>query len=208
MSVVALAKVLHQGAAQLNLEITPEQEEKLLAYVALLAKWNKAYNLTAIRDPREMMIRHVLDSLTVLPWLAEEDTLDVGTGGGVPGIILAIMRPTQAFTLLDSNGKKTRFVRQAALELGLGNVTVVQSRVEAYQQKTPQVIARAFASLPDMLALLGHLLASPGRLLAMKAAQVEEEIAQAPEGWCFEVVPLAVPMLNEQRELVLVQPAK
>lgn len=204
---MALAQLLRQGVTQLHLEINAEQEKKLLAYVALLAKWNKAYNLTAIREPRDMMVRHVFDSLTVLPWLAAEATLDVGTGAGVPGVVLAIMRPSQAFTLLDSNGKKTRFVRQAALELGLSNVTVVQSRVEAYQQASPQVIARAFASLPDMLALLGHLIPPQGRLLAMKAAQAEEEIARAPQGWRLEAHPLSVPTLNEQRELVIVQPA-
>ncbi|HLR16992.1 MAG TPA: 16S rRNA (guanine(527)-N(7))-methyltransferase RsmG [Alcanivoracaceae bacterium] len=202
-----LADLLRRGAAQLEIALTAEQEEKLLAYVALLHKWNKAYNLTAIREPRDMVVRHLLDSLAVLPWLSEAETLDVGTGAGVPGIVLAVMRTEQNFVLLDSNGKKTRFVRQAALALGLQNVTVVQSRVEAYEQAVPQVIARAFASLPDMLALLGHLVLEEGCLLAMKAAQAEDEIAQAPSGWQFETKALQVPFLNEQRELVIVQTA-
>src|SRR5699024_5089972 len=128
---VALAQLLRQGVTQLHLEINAEQEEKLLAYVALLAKWNKAYNLTAIREPRDMMVRHVVDSLTVLTWLAAEAALDVGTGAVWPGIVLAILRPSQSFPLLYSNGKKPHFVRQAALELVLSNFTVVQSRLEA-----------------------------------------------------------------------------
>lgn len=191
----------------MDMAATNDQQRKLLDYVALLEKWNKAYNLTAVRQPAAMVTKHLLDSLTVLPWLSTEDTLDVGTGAGVPGIILAIMRPDQAFTLLDSNGKKTRFVRQAALELGLQNVTVVQSRIESYAEPKPQIIARAFASLPDMLALMSHLLVDGGRLLAMKAARAEQEITQAPAGWSFETVELHVPGLHEHRELVIAQSA-
>jgi len=127
-----LSDTLARGVEALGLSLSDDQQRQLLAYVDLLVKWNQAYNLTAIRDPAEMVTRHLLDSLAVLPYLADTDTLDVGTGAGIPGIILAVSRPQQAFTLLDSNGKKTRFVRQARRELGLDNVEVVHARVEQY----------------------------------------------------------------------------
>lgn len=203
-----LDDILQTGLRELGLKASKEQQQQMLDYVALLKKWNNAYNLTAIRDEKSMVRRHLLDSLSVLPWLGTETTLDVGTGAGLPGIVLAIMRPDQAFILLDSNGKKTRFVRQAVLELGLPNVEVVQSRVQDFHRQVPQITARAFASLPDMLAMMAHILPENGSLLAMKAAQAELEIAQAPEGWHFDTVELHVPGLNEHRELVIAHSAK
>lgn len=204
----ALQEILQAGLRELRINASQEQQQQLLDYVALLHKWNKAYNLTAIRDQENMVRRHLLDSLTVLPWLGTETTLDVGTGAGLPGVVLAIMRPDQQFILLDSNGKKTRFVRQAVLELRLPNVEVVQSRIQDFKQQVPQVTARAFASLPDMLAMLAHVLPETGRLLAMKAAQAEAEIEQAPTGWQFDTVQLHVPGVNEHRELVIAHSAE
>lgn len=207
MEQAALAQQLATGVAQMQVSLSQEQQAQLLAYVALLVKWNQAYNLTAIRDPQEMITRHLLDSLAVLPYLESQPTLDVGTGAGIPGIILAIARPEQAFTLLDSNGKKTRFVRQARRELGLDNVEVVHARVEQYRKTPPQIICRAFASLNDMLALMTPIMESTTRLLAMKAASTEQELATLPAQWQGSHHLLAVPGLDEARTLVVVNRA-
>lgn len=195
------AQRLASGIEQLGINVSDEQRRTMMAYVALLAKWNRAYNLTAVRDPAQMVTRHLLDSLTILPYLGAGSLLDVGTGAGIPGLIVAICRPDQAITLLDSNGKKTRFVKQAALELGLANVTVVQDRVEGYVGSFDQICCRAFAALPDVLALCGHLLAPQGRLLAMKAHLADEE--KLPHGWHQNPFELAVPGLNETRQLLV-----
>lgn len=203
----AVAQRLAAGVAALGVSLSDAQQQQLVDYVALLHKWNRAFNLTAVRDPQEMVTRHILDALAVLPWLGSGSTLDVGTGGGIPGIVLAIARPQQPFVLLDSNGKKTRFVRQAALELGLANVEVVQARVEQYRNGASQVISRAFASLVDMVSVTGHLLEDGGHLLAMKGALVEQEIAALPPQWQAEAVELSVPGLAEARYLVVLQPA-
>ncbi|KGD64080.1 methyltransferase GidB [Alcanivorax nanhaiticus] len=200
-----LASTLSRGIEALGLSLSDDQQRLLLNYVDLLVKWNQAYNLTAIRDPQEMVIRHLLDSLAVLPFVGEGDTLDVGTGAGIPGIILAVSRPQQSFTLLDSNGKKTRFVRQARRELGLENVEVVHGRVEQYRKAPSQIICRAFASLSDMLALMTPIMTDNTRLLAMKAASTEEELATLPPGWKGHHHSLQVPGLDEARTLVIVE---
>ncbi|MQX52193.1 16S rRNA (guanine(527)-N(7))-methyltransferase RsmG [Alcanivorax sediminis] len=205
-----LARTLSRGIDALGLSLSDDQQRLLLNYVELLVKWNQAYNLTAIRDPQEMVTRHLLDSLAVLPYLAdgeEGDTLDVGTGAGIPGIILAVSRPHQSFTLLDSNGKKTRFVRQARRELGLDNVEVVHGRVEQYRKAPSQIICRAFASLSDMLALMTPIMTDNTRLLAMKAASTEEELATLPAQWQGHHHTLTVPGLDEPRTLVVVNKA-
>lgn len=199
MGIQEEAELLAQGVQALGLQVSQTQQRQLLALVALLAKWNRAYNLTAVRDTREMVKRHLLDSLAILPQIGTEPLLDVGTGAGIPGLILAVCRPEQSFTLLDSNGKKVRFVKQAALELGLGRVEVVQHRVEQYRGSFPQICCRAFAALPDILASCQHLLAPGGKLLAMKAQEKETEAV--PAGWTRRVVELDVPLLNEQRQL-------
>jgi 16S rRNA (guanine527-N7)-methyltransferase len=177
--------------------------------VRLLAKWNSAYNLTAVRDPLEMVTRHLLDSLVVAPHLYGARVLDVGTGPGLPGIPLAVARPELAFTLLDANAKKTRFVVQAVGELVLKNVEVVQSRVENYRPSRifDTVVSRAFASIADMLAHARHLCAPGGRFLAMKGAYPEEELKALPDGYDYEVVPLAVPGLDAARHVVIVTSA-
>jgi 16S rRNA (guanine527-N7)-methyltransferase len=151
----------------------------LIGYLGLLERWNRTYNLTAVRDPLQMVPRHLLDSLSVLPWVSRGPVLDLGTGAGLPGIPLAIARPHLAFTLLDSNGKKTRFVRQAALELGLENVEVVQVRLEAYrpERKFATIVARALASLPSLYASAQALATADGRLLALKGPLAADELA-------------------------------
>lgn len=174
---------LAKGLREMGLDLSATQQESLLAYLALLQKWNQAFNLSGVRDPGEMLSRHLLDSLTLLPRLSGQRLLDVGTGPGIPGIPLAICRPDMAFDLLDSNGKKTRFVFQAALQLGLANVKVHQLRVEQFQPgSTPDmIVCRAFSSLRDLLELTRHL-AQPGhtRVLAMKGLYPEAELAELP----------------------------
>lgn len=199
---MSLQHQLATGVATLGCGLEPAQQDQLLAYIALLEKWNKAFNLTAVRDPAEMVTRHVLDSLAVLPFLSDQSTLDVGTGPGIPGIILAIARPDQHFTLLDSNGKKTRFVRQARRELGLDNVEVVHGRVEQYRTQPGQIICRAFASLTDMLSLMAPVIGPVTRVLAMKAATTEAEMATLTRQWRGICHVLNVPGLDEPRTLV------
>jgi 16S rRNA (guanine527-N7)-methyltransferase len=180
----------------------------LLAYLALLDRWNRTYNLTAIRDPRDMVAKHLLDSLAMQPYVRDVATLaDLGTGPGLPGIPLAIAVPSLQVTLVESNGKKARFLREAVRTLGLGNARVAESRAEAVDEPGAYaaITARALATLPDILAVGGHLLTPEGRLLAMKGARPEEEIAALPAGWRLEAVHvLAVPGLAAERHLVVV----
>lgn len=197
---------LESGLSALDLELPQAACDRLLAYLALLHKWNRAYNLTAVRDPLHMVAVHLLDSLAVLPHVRGPRVLDVGTGAGLPGIPLAVVRPDWALTLLDSNGKKTRFVTQAAIELGLNNLTVVHSRVEEYvsERGFDTVVSRAFASLGEMLGVTRHLLAPHGRLLAMKGAYPTAELAALPQGVALEAVErLAVPGVKAERHVVL-----
>ena len=178
----------------------------LLAYLALLARWNATYNLTAIRDPRDMVAKHLLDSLAMQPFVRGLRTLaDLGTGPGLPGIPLAIATPALQVTLVESNGKKARFLREAARQLGLGNVQVAESRIEAFRPGThfDAITARALATLPLILELGGHLPGPGGRLLAMKGVVPDEEIATLPAGWRLAAVhPLRVPGLDAERHLV------
>lgn len=178
----------------------------LLAYLALLARWNATYNLTAIRDPRDMVAKHLLDSLAMQPFVRGLRTLaDLGTGPGLPGIPLAIATPGLQVTLVESNGKKARFLREAVRQLGLGNVQVAESRIEAFQPGThfDAISARALATLPLILELGGHLPGPGGRLLAMKGVVPDEEIATLPAGWRLAAVhPLRVPGLDAERHLV------
>ncbi len=178
-----LARSLTEGSRQLGIDLNGRQHEQLLAYLAEFDKWNRAYNLSAVRDPQAMVSRHLLDSLSVLTFargLAPESLIDVGTGGGLPGIPLAIMMPDCRMTLLDSNGKKTRFLVHLQTLLGLDNVTVQNCRAEAYRPDTgyPAVISRAFASLADMTRYCEHLLAPEGVYLAMKGVYPNDEINQ------------------------------
>jgi 16S rRNA (guanine527-N7)-methyltransferase len=197
---------LERGIAALGLDAA--LAAPLLAYLALLDRWNKTYNLTAIRDPREMVGKHLLDSLAMRPFVREVATLaDLGTGAGLPGIPLAIALPSLQVTLVESNGKKARFLREAVRTLALGNARVAESRAEALAEPGAYaaITARALATLPDILAVGGHLLRPGGRLLAMKGARPDDEIAALPAGWRLEAVhPLAVPGLTAERHLVVV----
>jgi 16S rRNA (guanine527-N7)-methyltransferase len=174
---------LDQGLADMDPLIARALDQhgrdRLIGFLALLARWNRAYNLTAVRDPLEMVSRHLLDSLAVLPWVTAGPVLDAGTGAGLPGLPLAVARPDIGFTLLDGNGKKARFVRQAVLELGLSNVEVVHSRLQAYRPgpKFVTITARALASLSDLIANCQHLAAARSRLLALKGRLPELELA-------------------------------
>jgi 16S rRNA (guanine527-N7)-methyltransferase len=198
---------LHQGIIELGLELPAETEPKLLQYLQILGKWNQAYNLTAVRDPHDMVTRHLLDSLAVLPYLRGPHVLDIGTGPGLPGIPLAISRPDFSFTLLDANAKKTRFVTQAVGELGLKNVEVMQTRVENYrpEQKFDTLVTRAFSSIADMLTNARHLCAQDGQFLAMKGMYPEAELAAIPAEFAVrEVATLQVPGLEAARHLVII----
>ena len=175
----ALVARLDAGLAALGVAATGQQRRQLLGYIDLLARWNRAYNLTAVREPAEMIPRHLLDSLAVLPWVRCGPVLDVGTGAGLPGLPLAILRPELAFTLLDGNGKKIRFVRQAVLELGLRNVTPVQARIETYRPQVnfATITARAVAPLAALCAECAPLTAPGGVLLALKGRDPDAEVA-------------------------------
>jgi 16S rRNA (guanine527-N7)-methyltransferase len=200
---------LESGLAEMGLELGQPRQQTLLEYLALLMKWNSSYNLTAIRDPEEMVARQLLDSLSILPLVQGGRILDVGTGAGLPGIPLAICMPDADFTLLDSNGKKTRFVRQAKLELGLNNLEVEQMRVEqlAAAQGFDTITCRAFAALPKIVALTSGLLAPRGILLAMKGTVPEEEVAGLRRsGSEVEIVRLQVPRSGERHAIILRQP--
>ena len=198
--------LLRDGLAALGLEaeaLTPP----LLAYLALLVRWNATYNLTAIRDPREMVTKHLLDSLAMAPFVPDAPLADLGTGPGLPGIPLAITHPQLQVALVESNGKKARFLREAVRTLGLGNARVLESRAEAVAEPGgfDAITARALATLPDILAVGGHLLAPDGQLLAMKGTRPDEEIAALPAGWrLLSVEPLSVPGLGAARHLVRV----
>lgn len=191
------------------ISLPDRQKEQLLAYVEMLNKWNKAYNLTSVRDPQEMLVRHILDSIVVAPYLKGTRFIDVGTGPGLPGIPLAIVMPQAHFTLLDSLGKRVRFLKQVQHELKLENITPVQSRVEAFPAEPPfdGVISRAFASLSDMVNWCHHLPAGEGRFYALKGLRPDDEIASLSAGFSVdEIVPLRVPSLEGERHLVTIKP--
>ncbi|MAY15742.1 MAG: 16S rRNA (guanine(527)-N(7))-methyltransferase RsmG [Oceanospirillaceae bacterium] len=206
----SLTRQLAYGAEQMQIALTAEQLSALRAYLDLLQKWNKAYNLTAIREPERMVALHLLDSLAVHPFVQEADNIaDVGTGPGLPGIVLAIMNPHKTFSLLDSNGKKTRFLFQARTALGLDNVTIVNDRVEAYHPPRPfdMIVSRAFASLADMTHWCQHLRAEQGCFLAMKGQYPQDEIAAIADK--FRVVAsdaISVPGVEGERHLLRLLP--
>jgi 16S rRNA (guanine527-N7)-methyltransferase len=214
----ALSQMLKEGARALSVELSERQHEQLLDYVALLAKWNAVYNLTAIRDPRQMLIQHILDSLSILPHLPSRENaavLDVGSGGGLPGIVLAIVRPDWQVTLNDIVHKKSAFQSQAKAELGLANLSVVTGRVESLRpgvevpKKFDLIVSRAFAELSDFVTLARHLVADGGAIWAMKGVRPEGEIERLPEGAkAIQTIRLTVPMLDAERHLteVTVEP--
>lgn len=199
-----LLSKLNQLLAKTDIDLTEKQKQQLVDYVGLLVKWNKAYNLTSVRDPQQMLIRHIMDSIVVNGQLNGQRFIDVGTGPGLPGVPLAIVRPDSHFVLLDSLGKRVRFLKQVQHELGLTNIEPVQSRVEEYPVENgfDGVISRAFASLNDMLSWCHHLPSPEGRFYALKGVIRDDEMA-LPEGFVIEsITELQVPELDEQRHLV------
>lgn len=207
-----LAALLEEGLRELDIDLTTEQKGKLLDYVALLAKWNAVYNLTAIRDPRQMLIQHILDSLSIVPHLATlgpATLLDVGSGGGLPGIVLAIVFPEWSITVNDIVQKKSAFQSQAKAELGLGNLSVVTGRVENLRPgievpgKFDAIVSRAFAELADFVTLARHLVADDGAIWAMKGVRPDGEIERLPEGaHVKQMIRLRVPALDAERHLI------
>jgi 16S rRNA (guanine527-N7)-methyltransferase len=216
---MSLALQLRDGVSALGLELPAETQARLLAYLALLKKWNRTYNLTAIRDDSDMVTQHLLDSLALLPALAaavlEKSALagrrwaDVGSGAGLPGIPLAIVRPDLDMTLIEAVAKKSAFQRQAKIELGLTNVSVVGGRVEQQPGGAfDVVVSRAFAELVDFIRLAGHLLAPQGRLYAMKGQLPADELSRLPPGWRqLDCLRLSVPGLDAQRHLIVLERA-
>ena len=204
------AQELIEGAQQLGVVLSEQQKQQLLQYLALLIKWNKAYNLTAVRNPDEMVSRHLLDSLSVVQYVEPygNDWLDVGSGGGMPGVPLAIIFPKRKFTLLDSNGKKTRFLTQVKLELKLDNLEVIHNRVEAF---TPArafsgIISRAFSSLADFTNWTRHLGDVNSHWLAMKGVHPDDELQALPEDFRLDSCQiLKVPGCQGQRHLLILQ---
>lgn len=209
---MSLADQLQEGLAALGLELSAATQSMLLAYVALLKKWNATYNLTAIRDEKDMVTQHLLDSLSLLPAL-EKSALagrrwaDVGSGAGLPGIPLAIARPDFDMTLVEAVEKKSAFQRQAKIELGLTNVAIHGGRVEDMAGGSfDAVVSRAFADLADFIRLAGHLPAPGGRLYAMKGQAPEEEMNRLPQGWTVrDCLRLCVPGLDAQRHLIVLE---
>ena len=205
-----LSQQIAKGAKALDIALTETQLALLGDYLQLMIKWNKAYNLTAIREPAQMVSLHIVDSLAVYPYLKDAaSVIDVGTGGGLPGVVLAIMNPQQSITLLDSNGKKTRFLTQVKAELKLANLTVINSRVEAYQpaQLFDVIVSRAFASLADMVHWCAHLRSPAGCFMAMKGQYPATEIAAIQSQ--YKVVhsyPLSVPGVEGERHLLHIAP--
>lgn len=200
-----LAEELQSGVAQLGIALGAGEQGKLLDYLALLHKWNKVYNLTAIRDQQQMVSNHLLDSLAVMPYLWAGRWLDVGCGAGLPGLVLAVAQPGWQFALLDSNSKKTGFVQQAVIELDLHNVSVHCDRVEEWWpvERFDGIISRAFSELGDFLRFTRHLMAPQGRWVAMKGAP-QRELVDMPDGCRVErVIPLQVPGLSAARSLVI-----
>jgi 16S rRNA (guanine527-N7)-methyltransferase len=204
-----LTSMLSQGVQSLRLNLSVEQIDKMIAYLELLSKWNSIYNLTSIRDPKEMIKQHLLDSLSAAHAFKDaKNVLDVGSGGGLPGMILAIVYPEIRISMVDTVSKKTAFLNQARTELGLANVTVHTARVETLQveQKFDVITSRAFSELSNFINWSGHLLSEGGRFLAMKGVSPDQEIERLPLGWTVTTIEaLQVPGLDVERHLIFIE---
>jgi 16S rRNA (guanine527-N7)-methyltransferase len=205
----ALAQVLAEGIAEMRLDVSPAQQDQLMDYLGLMFKWNAVYNLTSLRDPMQMVTHHLLDSLAAVPaFLDAKNVLDVGSGGGLPGIVLAIVRPDVKISMIDTVHKKTAFLTQVKAELNLSNVTVYTMRVEQLQvsDKFDVITSRAFADLSDFVNWSSHLLAEGGRYIALKGVAPKEEQERVPAEWkVAKVEPLQVPRLGAERHLVFIE---
>lgn len=205
----ALSAVLGEGIAAMHLDVTPAQQDKLMDYLAMMFKWNAVYNLTSLRDPMQMVTHHLLDSLAAVPAFATaRNVLDVGSGGGLPGIVLAIVRPDMIVSMIDTVHKKTAFLTQVKAQLSLANVTVYTARVEQLQvsDKFDVITSRAFADLSDFVNWSSHLLADGGRYIALKGVAPKDEQERLPAEWRVAgVEPLHVPKLDAERHLVFIE---
>lgn len=201
---MSLKPTLRELINQTDLSVNDEQIDKFIQFVELIVKWNKAYNLSSIKQPEEMLVKHIMDSIAVAPFVTAQKNIDVGTGPGLPGIPLAIMHPDKQFTLVDSLGKRVRFVKQAVFELKLTNVTPMQARIEDVTSNDFDcVMSRAFASLTDFVSISEHLLTRDGFFLALKGQLQNDEISLLPEEFSVaQVTPLLVPSLNGKRHLL------
>lgn len=193
--------MIQQGARLLGLDLSEQQQQQIVDYIALLIKWNKAYNLTAITAQDKIITHHILDCLAVVPWIQHQSMIDIGTGAGLPGILMAIARPDIRLTLLDSNGKKTRFLTQVVYELGLTTVEVQHARIQDYlpEQRFAGVITRALAKWEEIVAYSQHLLLPDGMIYAMKGPGVYQEI---PKSTAVSIHRLTVPGMSDERYLV------
>lgn len=204
-----LAQVLADGIAEMKLDVSSAQQDKLMDYLALMSKWNGVYNLTSLRDPMQMVTHHLLDSLAAVPAFAgARNVLDVGAGGGLPGVVLAISRPDMKLSMIDTVHKKTAFLKQVKAELELCNVTVHTMKVQDLEvsDKFDVITSRAFADLSDFLNWSGHLLAEGGRFIALKGTAPAEEQERVPSEWRItDLQPLQVPRLGAERHLVFVE---
>ena len=196
---------LQQALSELKLPLSDEQQLQLLYYLQQLLFWNKAYNLTAIKDDQQALIKHIFDSLSIVPFLPAGDLLDIGTGAGLPAVIVAICQPQRAVTALDSNQKKIRFIKQVASELGLKNLTPVASRIEAHEGTYQVITSRAFASLVDFVTHSQSKLADNGIICAMKGVEPVDEIQALQNEWQINTQVLTVPELYESRHLIYLQ---
>lgn len=202
---VKLQPQLQQALSELKLPLSDEQQLQLLYYLQQLLFWNKAYNLTAIKDDQQALIKHIFDSLSIVPFLPAGDLLDIGTGAGLPAVIVAICQPQRAVTALDSNQKKIRFIKQVASELGLKNLTPVASRIEAHEGTYQVITSRAFASLVDFVTHSQSKLADNGIICAMKGVEPVDEIQALQNEWQINTQVLTVPELHESRHLIYLQ---
>ncbi len=198
---------LDRGLAELGQDLDAAQGDRLIAYLDLLARWNRVYNLTAVDDPLAMVDRHLLDSLSILPWLAGSEIIDAGSGAGLPGVVLAIAAPQRHFVLIDSNGKKVRFLREVRRALGLDNIEPIHTRLEDFipERAPDQIVARALAPLPRLVEQLGHLLADGAELLAMKGRMEQDECAALADAYNVERIELNVPGASGARSLVILR---
>jgi len=203
-------QALIRGAGALGVPLTDSTCDRLLGFLDLLEKWNRAYNLTSVRNRGEMLHRHLLDSISLAPFIRADEVLDVGSGGGLPGVVMALLYPHRHFTLLDANQKKSRFLTQCRIELTLENMAIVADRAENYRPPAPlaQITSRAFTALPTMIGWCGHLLAEDGEFLAMKGQFPHDEVAGLPEGWqLVDTHPVQVPGVEGQRHILSIRRA-